>query len=137
MGRLPALIITFIIELLPAFVFSTGEGQLESRLGATKANVFIGFIAIVSAISGNVGLQSSSITTRAISHRLVNSENWTSAYAKELLVSIILGATMLCVSGTVAWFWSKSVRVGICIGVAQASSIFFAAIFGTASPIIF
>lgn len=137
LGRLPALLITFIIELLPAFVFSSGEDQLIARLDKDKAKVFIGFIAIVSAISGNVGLQSSSINTRAISHRLVNTSNWKKSYCKEISVAFLLGFALLMISGGVACFWAKSVRVGICIGIAQMISIVFAGISGTASPLIF
>lgn len=63
--RMPALVITMVIELLVAFQISRYQATL------THVPLLISFMPVISALSGNVGLQSSSITTRALSHGFV------------------------------------------------------------------
>jgi hypothetical protein len=56
--RMPAILITFAIEMVVAFVISRYEDTLKIY------PLLVAFVPVLSAISGNVGLQSSSIVVR-------------------------------------------------------------------------
>lgn len=44
------------------------QQDLKELVGPERYTLLMGFLPLTSAISGNVGLQASSLTTRAISH---------------------------------------------------------------------
>ena len=58
--RIPALVVTLLVELLVAFVIS---GYAETGI-FKRYPLLIAFQPVISAISGNVGLQSASINVR-------------------------------------------------------------------------
>jgi len=136
-GRIAALTLTFLIELLPAFMILSGGGALEKALGRDKAVLFTGFITLVSAVSGNVGLQSSSLTTRAISHGLAGRRTWVRTILRETLTAAYLSTAMGFLTALVAYQVSSDGRVGVCVGVAQFTSMLMAGVTGTLAPLLF
>lgn len=89
--RFLALGVTLIFEIPVLLMVSGGSDRLCSLIGRTKYQLLIGFLPLSSAISGNVGLQSSTLTTRAISHRQVRVENYASWLLKEIGAAFYLG----------------------------------------------
>ena len=64
--RLPPLVLTLCIEMGNAAIIMSYSGEL------LRYPLLVGFIPVISALGGNIGLQSSSITTRALSHGLAS-----------------------------------------------------------------
>ena len=86
-----ALIVTLVFELPTLFLISGGSDQLCGLIGRRKYTTLIALLPIISAISGNVGLQASTLTTRAISHGQVRVDNYTIWLCKEIMAAMYLG----------------------------------------------
>ena len=93
--RMFALTVTLLFEIPVIFLISGGSDQLCALIGRTKYTTLIALLPIVSAISGNVGLQASTLTTRAISHGQVKVENYRSWLVKEIGAAVYLGKILL------------------------------------------
>ena len=76
-----ALIVTLIFELPTLFYL----------IGRKKYTTLISLLPLISAISGNVGLQASTLTTRAISHMQVRVDNYLAWLCKEIVAAVYLG----------------------------------------------
>mmetsp|Transcript_33422 Transcript_33422/g.37300 ORF Transcript_33422/g.37300 Transcript_33422/m.37300 type:complete len:911 (-) Transcript_33422:22-2754(-) len=133
-----ALIVTLIFELPTLFFISGGSDQLCSLIGRVKFTSLISLLPITSAISGNVGLQASTLTTRAISHGQVRKENYTSWLCKEIGTALYIGVVMGVVAGTMAFFMGGlNIAFGFTIFVAQFIGIITAGCTGTLAPLLF
>lgn len=90
-----ALIVTLIFELPTLFLISGGSDRLCSLIGRKKYTTLIAMLPIISAISGNVGLQASTLTTRAISHAQVRPDNYLGWLGKEITAALYLGELII------------------------------------------
>ncbi|KAF0690471.1 Aste57867_18127 [Aphanomyces stellatus] len=129
-GRLPALLATFAIELVVAFVVSRFTATLQTF------PLLIAFMPVISAVSGNVGLQSSSIVTRALALGLISPDDAVAAIRRELSAAVVLGALLGLVTGVIAAVWQNWLVFGVVVGVAQFLSIWTAALTGSAAPLV-
>jgi Mg/Co/Ni transporter MgtE len=86
-----ALIATLILELPTMFIISGGSARLCGLIGRKKYTTLIALLPLISAISGNVGLQASTLTTRAISHLKVRVDNCLAWLCKEIVAAVYLG----------------------------------------------
>jgi hypothetical protein len=86
-----ALIVTLIFELPTLFLISGGSDRLCYLIGRKKYTTLISLLPLISAISGNVGLQASTLTTRAISHMQVRVDNYLAWLCKEIVAAVYLG----------------------------------------------
>lgn len=86
-----ALIVTMLFELPTLFLISGGSDRLCTLIGRWRYTTLVSLLPIISAISGNVGLQASTLTTRAISHGQVHVENYSEWLAKEVRAALYLG----------------------------------------------
>lgn len=145
--RVPALVVTLLVELVVAFVISDYADSGIFR----RYPLLIAFQPVISAISGNVGLQSASINVRELAVGLTaGSESVFSGIRRETQTGGLLGLTMGIVLGAIAFVWYAPVVPGndvhtwggalvfglsICIG--QIISAWCAATSGSAAPLIF
>ena len=95
--RMFALIVTLIFGMPTFIIISGGSDKLCNLIGRAKYTTLVSLLPIVSAISGNVGLQASTLTTRAISHGQVKVENFTSWLMREIGTAFYLGRCCNCV----------------------------------------
>ncbi|KAF0719090.1 Aste57867_1287 [Aphanomyces stellatus] len=128
--RMWSLVVTFGIEMVVAFVISRYTAALRTY------PLLMSFIPVISAISGNVGLQSSSIITRALAIGLVTTKDASRAIGRELASALVLGASLGFLTGIVAGVWQNWIVFGVVVGVAQFLSILTAALTGSAAPLI-
>eukprot|EP00529_Nitzschia_sp_RCC80_P003750 CAMPEP_0113441454 /NCGR_PEP_ID=MMETSP0014_2-20120614/1089_1 /TAXON_ID=2857 /ORGANISM="Nitzschia sp." /LENGTH=1097 /DNA_ID=CAMNT_0000332295 /DNA_START=125 /DNA_END=3415 /DNA_ORIENTATION=- /assembly_acc=CAM_ASM_000159 len=136
--RLFALIVTLMFEIPVLLMVSGGSDRLCYLIGRTKYQLLIGFLPLSSAISGNVGLQSSTLTTRAISHGQVTVYNYSKWLRKEIGAAAYLGFGMGALLGSIAFVASRfSVPFALTVMIAQFISILTAGITGTFAPLIF
>jgi hypothetical protein len=136
--RLFALTVTLIFEIPVLFMVAGGSDRLCYMIGRTKYQLLVGFLPLSSAISGNVGLQSSTLTTRAISHGQVRVENYSSWLLKEIGAAFYLGIGMGGLLGVIAYVASGfSIAFGLTVMSAQFISILTAGCTGTFAPLIF
>ncbi|OQR86278.1 hypothetical protein THRCLA_22975, partial [Thraustotheca clavata] len=128
--RLFALLITLFIELLVAFVISRYTDTLQTY------PLLMAFIPVISAVSGNVGLQSSSIITRALALGLVSVPQASKAILHEIQAALIIGLALGCITGLIAGIWQEWFVFGMIVGISQFLSILTAAFTGSAAPLI-
>jgi len=129
-ARLPWLIIGMMGGLFSAVVLSGHENDL----GINPAMAF--FIPLITAMGGNVGVQSSAIIVQGLASNSLGIESTLSRLSRELLGALVNGITcsglvFLCNS-----FFSDSYALTISVSVALFSVIIFASLFGTLIPLV-
>lgn len=136
--RFMALALTLILEIPVLLMISGGSDELCLLIGRRRYQLLIGFLPLTSAISGNVGLQASTLTTRAISHRHVTTKEFWPWLKLEVSAAAYLGLGMGLLLGTIAFVSSMyDMAFGITIFVAQVLSIVTAGLTGTLAPLMF
>ena len=136
--RFFALSLTLLLEIPVLLMISGGSDELCQLIGRHRYQLLIGFLPLTSAISGNVGLQASTLTTRAISHSHVTTRQYLGWLLDELAAALYLGLGMGCLLGSVAFVASMyDTAFGVTIFIAQVLSIVTAGFTGTLAPLIF
>jgi Mg/Co/Ni transporter MgtE len=131
------LLVTMILEIPVLLMITGGSDSLCELIGRSRYHLLLGFLPLSSAVSGNVGLQASTLTTRAISHSHVTIDSYLSWLIREVGVSVCLGLGMGVVVGTIAYFASsQDLAFGITIMIAQFVSIVTAGMTGTLAPLL-
>eukprot|EP01135_Chromosphaera_perkinsii_P012446 Nk52_evm57s2657 gene=Nk52_evmTU57s2657 len=129
MTRLPAIMITMAIELSAGYVIAQFAETLQTITLLTS------FMPVISAISGNVGLQSATISVRAIATGRIKFK--TSFLTKEFITCCFLAVFAglgLFIVGSV---WSEHWKFGAVVGMSIGVSMIMAGIVGSASPYLF
>jgi len=132
---LPALIITFGIELGNSAVLGSNQDTLEHHF------TLVLFIPVISAIAGNIGLQTSSSVTAYINLRLVAQEPvemkfLLRKYTSHCLVQV---AFLACLMGILACYWYKDpcqYAYGLIVFCGSFVNMTIASVAGVFTPII-
>jgi Mg/Co/Ni transporter MgtE len=133
-----ALSVTLIIEIPVLIIVSGGSGQLCRLVGRHKYELLMGFLPLCSAISGNVGLQASTLTTRAVSHRHITPKLFRKWLLTEIGAAVYLGFGMGFSVGCIAFFLSDyHFAFAFTVALAQWISIVTAGLTGTCAPLLF
>jgi magnesium transporter len=126
--RLPWLMGTLVIELCAGLVISRFDGVLKQVI------LLASFMPVISAISGNVGLQAAAIVVRGLDTGHVSLTQWWRAVGKEMITSLLLALGCGLVLGIVGVVWSGKLPFGIIIGGAMTASMLTAGFMGTVIP---
>ena len=102
--RLPPLVLTLCIEMGNAAIIMSYSGEL------LRYPLLVGFIPVISALGGNIGLQSSSITTRALSHGLASADEATATIRHEMSAVVFLSAALSAMLFAIAATWRSILR---------------------------
>jgi len=97
----------------------------------------ITFIPVITAMAGNVGIQTSTIMVRGIATKKIDLENLMVLVLKELKVGTIIGCVCGIVAGAAASFWHHNPLLGVVVGISMLLAIIFAAITGAVVPALF
>lgn len=136
--RFFALFVTLLVEIPVLLMISGGSDRLCMLIGRKRYQLLMGFLPLSSAISGNCGLQASTLTTRAISHAQVTVDNFRGWLRVEVGAALMLGLGMGTVLGLCAFMISEyDFAFGITIFVAQFVSVLTAGLTGTLAPLLF
>mmetsp|Transcript_13756 Transcript_13756/g.40238 ORF Transcript_13756/g.40238 Transcript_13756/m.40238 type:complete len:247 (+) Transcript_13756:2534-3274(+) len=136
--RLTALLVTLVVEIPVLFMISGGSDRLCSLIGRRRYQLMMAFLPLSSAISGNCGLQASTLTTRAISHLHVTKSSYRRWLMNELGAAFHLGISMGAVLGIIAFYaGGLDAAFGVTIAVAQFVSVVTAGLTGTFAPLVF
>ena len=129
MSRLPAILITMAIELGAGYVIHRFEATLKTITLLTS------FMPVISAISGNVGLQSATISVRSIATGRSSFKR--SSLLKEFVTCLVLALVAGTGLLTVGWIWSTHWEFGAVVGMSMAVSMVMAGLIGSSSPFLF
>nr|WP_320118147.1 magnesium transporter [uncultured Marinifilum sp.] len=130
-ARLPWLLIGLMGGILAAMVIYTHEDGLK----LTPALAF--FIPLITAMGGNVGVQSSAIIVQGIANNSLGFESTFSRLMREFGGALINGLTCSTLLFLCTYFFTdNSVALTVSISVALFAVIIFAAIAGTIIPLM-
>jgi len=128
--RMPWVLITLGIQFFAGVVIHFYDETLS------KVILLTSFMPIISAISGNTGLQASAMTVRGLALGTVNPARWSIVVKRSLLISLIIGTTCGAITGVVGAVWFGKALFGIVVGLSMCISINISAFIGTATPLI-
>lgn len=130
MLRLPWVLITLAIEFVAGIVIHYFDGTLS------RVILLASFMPIISAISGNTGLQSAAIIVRALATGHVSMDRWWKPVWRQLQTTLIIGSVCGLVIGLIGTLWHGKWEFGLVVGVSMFISINISGIVGTSSPMI-
>ena len=128
--RLPWIMATLGIELLASVVIHFFDQTL------TKYILLASFMPVISAISGNTGLQSAAIIIRGLSSGHVQLSHWRHAVVRQVSTTMILGAACAAVLGIIGGIWDKHWAFGLVVFLGMFTSVNIAGVVGTIVPLI-
>jgi magnesium transporter len=128
-ARLPWLLIGLLGGILGAQVISGFEGSIA------KIPSLAFFIPLITAMGGNVGVQSSAIVVQSLAKGNNQFGSILSKLSKESWVALLNGALLASLIYGIATLFEDA-TLGIIVSISLFIVMFFAAIFGTFIPLI-
>jgi magnesium transporter len=128
--RLPWVLITLFIELIAGFVIHRFDQTLSHII------LLASFMPIISAISGNTGLQSAAIVVRGLATGHIHLNKWWDPILRQLQTTLIIGAVCGLVIGLIGGWWHGKALFGFVVGFSMFISINISGFVGTATPLI-
>ncbi|MGH2467615.1 MAG: magnesium transporter [Candidatus Limnocylindrales bacterium] len=128
--RVPWLLGTMVLELASGLVIAHFNGVLQQVI------LLASFMPVISAISGNVGLQAAAITVRGLDTGAVSTARGLTALRKELATTLLMAVLCGLVLGTIGVLWSGRLPFGLVIGAALGCAMLTAATMGTVFPMV-
>lgn len=128
--RLPWLVIGLFGGCVSALLMS----RFEHSLNTVLALAF--FVPVITAMGGNVGMQSSAIVVRSLALGEFSLVQVRRRLAREAAIAIVNGIVCGGLLSLIAIAWRKDVGLGVVVGVSMATSMLVAAMTGTFFPIL-
>jgi magnesium transporter len=128
--RLPWVLTTLAMEFAAGIVIHYFDATLS------KVILLASFMPIISAISGNTGLQSAAIIVRAMSTGHVTLDRWWHPLLRQIQTTLIIGGACGLVIGFVGAFWHGNWEFGLVVGVSMFIAVNISGIVGTTVPMI-
>ena len=130
--RLPWLLVTLFIEFIAVFVVQSHDEILG------KIILLAAFMPIISAISGNTGLQSAAIVVRGLDTGNVNLNRWWEPLGRQFKTNLLIGSAVALVVGILGFILSdnEKIKFGLSVAISMFTSINIAGLIGTMSPMI-
>ncbi|RQW90944.1 MAG: magnesium transporter, partial [Geobacter sp.] len=129
--RLPWLITNLFGGLL------TGYLMWLFRVALHEVLALVTFIPVITAMGGNIGIQSSSIMIRGFAIGRVDFTNLKRFLYKEIRIGLLMGVACGLVAGCAATLWHKDPVLGPIVALAMIIAITTAACMGTLVPAFF
>jgi magnesium transporter len=130
MLRLPWIIITLLIQLLAGVVIHKFDETL------TKVILLASFMPIISALSGNTGLQAAAVVVRGLATGHVDLGRWTDPIKRQVQTTLILGAACGLILGVIGAVWHGRPAFGLVVGTSMFISINISGLIGSATPLL-
>ena len=128
--RLPWIMTTLGIELFAGVVIHVFDKTL------TRFILLASFMPIISAISGNTGLQSAAIIIRGLSSGQVTLAGWHHALARQAATTLILGGVCALTLGLIAGVWDRHWVFGFVVFLGMFIAVNIAGVIGTCIPLL-
>jgi magnesium transporter len=128
-ARMPWLLIGMLGGVLGAQVISGFEG------GISEVPALAFFIPLITAMGGNVGVQSSAIVVQSLAKGNDQFGSIFKKIAKEALVAVVNGLVLSAIIYGIAYIFDSS-TLGLVVSLSLFTVIMFAAVFGTLIPLM-
>ncbi|MBA2481409.1 MAG: magnesium transporter [Planctomycetes bacterium] len=131
--RMPWLLITAVGGFVNAWVISTHTS------GVLKQALLVGFMPLVPALGGNIGLQCSTVTVRGLATGAIGEGRRGRAIVREISTGMFLAVAMAAICGAgaavIAVLQNESPTLGVIIAVALMLAVMLAASLGVVIPL--
>jgi magnesium transporter len=127
--RLPWLMTTMLVELLAGVVIHLFDRTLASVL------LLASFMPIISAISGNTGLQSATIIVRGLATGHTQIRDWSTAVRRQVETTLILGGACGLALGVIGGIWYGRWTFGLIVCLGMFIAVNIAGVVGTVVPL--
>ena len=94
------------------------------------------FIPVITAMGGNIGLQTSTLVVRGLATGRIESADLRAVFVKEFVVGVLMGTICGTIVGLVAQAWRGPAMLGVVVGVSMFIAITVASVMGTLMPIL-
>lgn len=140
-SRAPWLLVTLFAGLLSAAIMSYFQ-EIEPKLLA----FIVFFIPLINGMSGNVGVQCSTVLVRGMAIGVLSSGKKGEAIFKEVSIGLLTGVIFGCLCGLIVFFLSKStigefpgdpIHLGITVAAGVLGASMTATTLGVSSPFFF
>ena len=129
-ARLPWLLTGLFGGIASAVVMTHFKSSLESILALAF------FVPVITAMGGNVGIQSSAIVVRELAVGGMSLVRTGGKLLRELKVSLINGFVLGTVLFTIVSLWQGDYRLGVLLGVCLMTIILWATLMGAIVPLL-
>lgn len=114
----------------------TGSFLWVFRLAIQEVIALVSFLPVITAMGGNIALQSSTIVVRGLATGRIELTDIWKVFSKETKVAILIGVVCSVGTGVLARIWHGNIMLGIVVGASMFVAIIVAAIMGTLIPIV-
>ncbi len=128
-SRVGWLLALIVVNIVSSSIIASYEEVLQSFIALTF------FIPLLIGSGGNAGSQAVTLIVRALSTSDLKMTQFPSAFAKEIIVGALLGASM-GVASSFLGFFKADLTVGLIVGLAMFCIILVANLIGTSIPFI-
>ncbi len=122
------------INLLTAFLASAVVGLFEGLIAKFTALAVL--LPVVAGQSGNAGAQALAVTMRGLALREISVRHWGKVVVKEMWVGFVNGIAIAVTTAAGVYVWSRSIGLGLVIGLSMILSMVAAGIAGASVPIV-
>jgi magnesium transporter len=122
------------VHLCAVLVASAVIGLFRATIEEMVALAIL--MPIVAALGGTAGIQTLTVTVRAIAMRELTSANAFRLIGKEILVGGLNGILFAFLVGAIAWAWFGDPMLGVVIGLAMVVNLLVAGLAGSALPFV-
>ena len=129
-ARLPWLLTGLFGGMASAVVMNHFKGSLESVLTLAF------FVPVITAMGGNVGIQSSAIVVRELAVGGMSLVHTSGKLLRELKVSLINGFVLGAVLLLIVTLWQGDYRLGVILGICMMTIILWATLMGAVVPLL-
>jgi magnesium transporter len=129
-ARLPWLLTGLFGGFASAMVMNSFRESIESVITLAF------FVPVITAMGGNVGIQSSAIVVRELALGGLTMVQTGGKLLRELKVSIINGLVLGTVLLVTVTIWQKDYRLGVLLGLCMFTIIFWATLMGAMIPLM-
>ncbi len=130
-ARLPWLILSFMGEILSAFIIKSFEGTIQQIIASTF------FIPLVMAMGGSSGQQSSIIVVRGLGTGEISLKDTGRRLRRELSVALLNGFVLALLIFAIIALWNQDYLFGALLSGTLVIIIINASIFGAVIPLFF
>ena len=129
-ARLPWLLTGLLGGIASAFVMSNFKASLESVLTLSF------FVPVITAMGGNVGIQSSTIVVRELAVGGISFGKTSGKLVRELKVSLINGFILASILMIIILLWQEDYKLGVLLGLCMFFIICWATVMGAMIPLL-
>jgi magnesium transporter len=128
-GRFSWLLVNLGTAVAASVVIGLFAGQLQQMVALAI------LMPIVASQGGNAGIQSMTVTVRAISTLDLGPHNMSRVIGRELMAGMVNGLAFAVIIGSIAALWFQEFDLGLVIGLAMLINLVVAAAAGVIVPI--